>query len=197
VSLGRGWRWPGQDRPVLRPCGWDAAGGQLPIAGFYCFVCGGSSRELSERFFNSSCIFDMIYNATSVVARRWFVNSSFRLSLVISTCSGVSLPIFSPGCLPSSTPASRSFRHSMIWDEWMPCSRRHPPLACGNRNVVSGKVDKFLGRSNRTPTRRTTRSWPLEDVVVHWTIVVYDADRWVGHGKLVPSTRPAIRRTCY
>jgi len=72
-----------------------------------------------------------------------------------------------------------------------------PSFACGSRNIASGKMDKFLGRSNRTPSRRTTRPWLLGDVVVHRTIVVHDAYRWVRHGESVPSSRSAIRRTCY
>ena len=182
---------------MLRPCGWDAAGGQLPIAGFYCFVCSGSSRELSERFSNSSCIF--LHDLQRHVPRGQALVRQLQFRFQPGD-----LGLFW-GELANLLPGLLALEHARIaqlspFDDLGRMDAlltQTPPLACGNRNVVSGKVDKFLGRSNRTPPRRTTRSWPLEDVVVHWTIVVYDADRWVGHGKLVPSTRPAIRRTCY
>jgi hypothetical protein len=59
----------------------------------------------------------MIVNATSVVASRSSALTSWRRSLAISTCSAVNRATFSPGFFPAKTPASRSLRHSVIWEE--------------------------------------------------------------------------------
>jgi hypothetical protein len=66
----------------------------------------------------------MITNADSVEANRRWVVSSSRRSRATSACSLVGRPTFSPGFLPSSTPASRSLRHSIMWEEYSPSLRR-------------------------------------------------------------------------
>jgi hypothetical protein len=50
--------------------------------------------------------------------------SEFAGDRAISACSAVSLPTFSPGRLPASTPASRCLRHSLINDEYRPSRRK-------------------------------------------------------------------------
>jgi len=177
--------------------GGNTAGGQLTIGGFYCFVCGGSSRELSKRFFHSSHIFDMISNATSVVVGRCSANSSFRLSRVISTCSGVSLPIFFLGCLPSSAAIAEVSPFADLGRIDALRTQIRSALTWGGRYIVSRQVDKFLRRRDQTPARRTTRSWRFGNAVVYRTTVAHDGHRWAGYGESVPSSRPAARRTRY
>jgi hypothetical protein len=66
----------------------------------------------------------MMSRAASVVCNRLFARASSRVSRAISACSAVSLPTFSPGRLPASTPASRCLRHSLINDEYRPSRRK-------------------------------------------------------------------------
>ncbi len=69
----------------------------------------------------------MMSNAASVVSSRLLNRAFSRVSRAISACSADSLPTFSPGALPASTPASRCLRHSLINDEYKPSRRRYPP----------------------------------------------------------------------
>ena len=116
--------------------GGNAAGSQLRKGGFSCFVCSGSSRDLLKRFSNSSRIFDMTSEA------------SFRLSRAISTCSEVSLPIFSLGCLPPRAAIAELSSFDDLGRIDALLTQIRPSLTCGGRDVVSRQVDKFLRRSD-------------------------------------------------
>ena len=60
----------------------------------------------------------MMSRAASVVFNRLFKRAFSCVSRAISACSADSLPTFSPGFLPTNTPASRCLRHSLINDEY-------------------------------------------------------------------------------
>ena len=75
----------------------------------------------------------MMSRAASVVPNRLLIRAFSRVSRAISACSAVSLPTFSPGRLPASTPASRCLRHSLINDEYNPSRRKYaPPSPCSH-----------------------------------------------------------------
>lgn len=75
---------PGKTDLLGGRAGGDTAAGELPVGAIDCLVCGGLPRELLGRPSNRSRIIDLISNATSVVTRRWSVDSSCRRSRAIA-----------------------------------------------------------------------------------------------------------------
>src|SRR5450759_598865 len=68
----------------------------------------------------------MMSSAASVLLRRRWATSNCRRR-AISDCSALGRPTLAPADFPDRTPASRSLRHSVIWEEYRPCWRRYAP----------------------------------------------------------------------
>ena len=81
-------------------------------------------RALGDVLQESVCFSHDVQRGLGGAPAACLPESSSPASRAISACSAVSLPTFSPGCLPASTPASRCLRHSLINDEYRPSRRR-------------------------------------------------------------------------
>jgi len=87
-------------------------------------VLGGISGD--DRDAGGACAFPMMSSAASVLLRRRWATSNCRRR-AISDCSALGRPTLAPADFPDRTPASRSLRHSVIWEEYRPCWRRYAP----------------------------------------------------------------------
>lgn len=125
-------RSSGRDRSVCSQSGYRhrPRGEFGPGSGHRLSLVSPESAPL-ERLSKRVCAFSIMSRAASAVVSRLFARASSRVSLAISACSEVSLPTFSLGFLPWSTPASRCLRHLQISDEYRPSRRRYaPPPPC-------------------------------------------------------------------
>ena len=152
-----------RDSPVRlgRVPGRDPGLGQRPVGVHQRLLDGGSSAAaLSEISSKSACAFPMMSNAVSVVGQPSLGLVQLPRSRAISACSAVSRPTFSPGRLPSSTPASRSLRHSVICEEYRPSRRRYaPPSPCSARLAHRQPDAATSPLGERAPPPTDRRPW--------------------------------------
>ena len=151
--------------------------GELTVSAFHCLVCGGSSRELLERLSNSSCIFDMISNAISVVTRR-------RVRRLQLPPKPGDLDLLR-GEFADLLPGLFALQHPRI-TELAPLgdlgrinallTQIRSSRIRGDRDLVRGKVDEFLRRGERAPRPRPR---PVARCAILWRSLSEVASREV------------------